>query len=211
MNFPKKMMLGSVLLLGATSVLANTADLRVIGTIAPSACTPVFAGGAVVDYGVIPPATLGQTTGTTLAAHDVGYTITCNAPIAISTTWSDARAGTADLPGLNSFGLGAHNGVNIGRYSLTNIAAGTTGDGNPVSLIQRNTAGSGWVQPTNGFISNDGIREYSYAAVSSLVPGAYSVYSGTIRVTAYITPTQNLDMSTTVTLDGLSTMTVNYI
>jgi hypothetical protein len=211
MNFSKKMMLGTVLALSATSVLADTADLRVIGTIAPSACTPVFAGGAVVDYGVIPPATLGQTTGTTLAAHDVGYTITCNAPIAISTTWSDARAGTADVPGVNSFGLGAHNGVNIGRYSIASLATGATADGNPVSLIQQNNPGGAWVQSGTGIVSSDGVRQYSYAPVGTLVPGAYSTYTGTIRVIAYITPTQNLDMSTTVTLDGLSTMTVNYI
>jgi hypothetical protein len=211
MNFSKKMMLGTVLALSATSVLADTADLRVIGTIAPSACTPVFAGGAVVDYGVIPPASLGQTTGSTLAAHDVNYTITCNAPLPISTTWSDMRAGTPDLPGLASFGLGTHNGVNIGRYSLANIVAGTTADGNPVDVIQQNNPGSAWVKATTADIANDGIRQYSYAQVGSLVPGNYSVYAGAIRVTAYITPTQNLDMSTQITLDGLSTMTVNYL
>ncbi|WP_408980587.1 DUF1120 domain-containing protein [Pseudomonas sp. B21-032] len=52
-------MLGSVLLLSATSVFADNADLRVIGTIAPSACTPVFVGGAVVDYGVIASGNVG--------------------------------------------------------------------------------------------------------------------------------------------------------
>ncbi|WP_371355678.1 DUF1120 domain-containing protein [Pseudomonas chlororaphis] len=217
MNFPKKVMLGSVLLLGATSVLADTADLRVIGTIAPSACTPVFAGGAVVDYGVIPPATLGRTTETTLASHDVNYTITCNAPIAISTTWTDARLGTAvrldtATPGnLNDFGLGAHNGVNIGRYWIFNVAANTTADGNPVDLIQQNNSASAWIHATIAQAATDGIRQYSYAPVGTLVPGAYTTYAGTLRVNAFITPTQNLDMSTEITLDGLSTMTVNYL
>ncbi|PMY30932.1 hypothetical protein C1Y35_30880 [Pseudomonas sp. GW456-L14] len=214
MNFPKKVMLGSVLLLGATSVLADNADLRVIGTIAPSACTPVFTGGATVNYGAIPPASLGQTTETTLAARDVAYTITCNAPLVISTTWRDARAGTATTgaaPAINYFGLGQHDGTNIGRYQIANVVAGTTADGNAVDVIQKNTATGPWILSNLGTVANDGIRQYSYAPVGTLVPGAYSTYAGTIRVTSVITPTQNLNMNTEVTLDGLSTMTVNYL
>ncbi|UVL63611.1 hypothetical protein LOY54_10230 [Pseudomonas sp. B21-032] len=160
---------------------------------------------------LLPPATLGQTTETVLASRDVGYTITCNAPVSISTTWADARAGTVDGPNINRFGLGSHKGVNIGRYIIANVTAGTTADGNPVAVIQKNTPADAWFGATAGTVANDGLRQYSYAPVGTLVPGAYSTYAGTIRVTATINPTQNLDMSTEITLDGLSTMTVNYL
>ncbi|WP_371355679.1 DUF1120 domain-containing protein [Pseudomonas chlororaphis] len=212
MNFPKKVMLGSVLLLGATSVLADTADLRVIGTIAPGACTPVFAGGATVDYGVIPLSSLSQTAATTLAPHEIGYTITCNAPISISTNWSDSRAGTVSTPNVNLFGLGTHNGVNIGNYRTVQIVAGATADGNPVSLIQRANPTAAWTAGGNTInVASNGLVEVSYAPVGTVVPGAYSEYAGMLRVTATIDPVQNLDTSTEVTLDGLSTMTVNYL
>ena len=212
MNFSRKVMLGSVLLLGASNVFADTADLRVIGTIAPPACTPVFAGGATVDYGVIPNSTLNRAADTTLAGHDVNYTITCNAPIPIFTTWTDARAGTVTTPNAVRFGLGTHNGVNIGRYGISFIVAGTTADGGPVSLLQRANPTANWTAGVNTIqVNNDGLRANSFAPVGTLVPGAYSTYAGTIRVTAIIDPLQNLDLSTDVTLDGLSTMTVNYL
>ncbi|WP_273828370.1 DUF1120 domain-containing protein [Pseudomonas sp. SBT1-2] len=214
MNFPKKMMLGSVLLLGASSVFANTADLRVIGSIAPSACTPVFAGGAVVDYGVIPNTSLNPTASTTLAPRTINYSITCNGPLPISTSWSDTRSGTA-IPGalaaINYFGLGTHSGDNIGNYMIENIVAGTTADGNPVTVVQRNSNTETWFLATTATVANNGIRQYSYAPVGTLVPGAFSTYAGALRVTATIAPTQSLDMSTEVTLDGLSTMTVHYL
>ena len=216
MNFSKKVMLGSVLLLSATSVLANTADLRVIGTIAPSACTPVFNGGATVDYGIIPNTSLSSTEQTTLAPKDIGYTITCNGPLPVYTSWSDGRSGTAVPGGVdvrNNFGLGTHDGVNIGRYTVSNITTGSTGDGNPVAVIQRNSSTSAWIAPSpnGGEVTANGSRHYSFAPVGTLVPGAYTVFVGSLRVTPTIAATNTLDMSEEVVLDGLSTMTVNYL
>ena len=216
MSFSRKVMLGSVLLLSATSVLANTADLRVIGTIAPSACTPVFNGGATVDYGIIPNTSLSSTEQTTLAPKDIGYTITCNGPVPIYTSWSDGRSGTA-VPGgadvRDNFGLGTHGGANIGRYTIRNIATASTGDGNPVRVIQRNTSTQGWfaASPDGGEVTAGGTRNYSFAPVGTLVPGAYTVFVGSLRVTPTIAATSTLNMSTEVVLDGLSTMTVNYL
>jgi hypothetical protein len=214
MNFPKKVMLGSVLLLSATSVFAETADLRVIGTIAPSACIPVFAGGATVDYGVIPGDSLGNSTATNLAVRQVGYTITCNAPIAISTTWSDGRAGTANPVGGTRFGLGTHSGAPIGSYRLFQSMT-VTGDGNPVALISRGPGSTGaWLAANPGAngaaIGTDG-NQYSFAPTGTMVPGAYQVYGGSINVIGTIAPTNTLDRTTEITLDGLSTMTVSYL
>ncbi|WP_447776815.1 DUF1120 domain-containing protein [Pseudomonas chlororaphis] len=213
MNFPKKVMLGSVLLLGATSVFADTADLRVTGTIAPGACTPVFVGGAVVDYGIIPISSLSKTEVTAIGTKDIGYTITCNAPIPISTTWTDSRAGTASAASVYNFGLGNHNGVPIGLYTM-NFRNGATADGNPVDIIERLTPGSAWINNNSGGayngVGHDG-REHSYASPGTLSPGAYSVYTGVLAVTARINRTDALDLTTEVTLDGLSTMTVNYL
>jgi type 1 fimbria pilin len=220
MNFPKKALLGSLLALSATSAFAiDTADLRVIGTIAPTACTPTFAGGGVVDYGRITTATLSRTNVTTLPTRTINYTITCDAPIALGTSWTDSRA---DSPNSNempagvaasyAFGLGKHGSANIGRYLLNQPRTSTTGDGNPVEVIVSDN-GSGWyapVQPYN-ILSRGTSRIQSYAPVGTLVPGVYSEVSGTVEVTASISPTSTLDLTSTVNLDGLSVMTVRYL
>lgn len=215
MSFPKKILLGSLLALGSTSVFAaDTADLRVIGTIAPTACTPTFAGGATVDYGLIPSSTLNANATTVLASKPISYSITCDAPIAIGTSWTDARSGTSygGNPYVTRFGLGAQDGVNVGFYTVVYTAAGNLGDGQPVDLIRRANATAAWTAaPAQSQTLTNGDFTHSFAATSTLVPAAYTNYSGTVNIQATIAPTSTLDMSRTITLDGLSTMTVRYL
>ncbi|MGV8889716.1 MAG: DUF1120 domain-containing protein [Pseudomonas sp.] len=212
MNFPKKALLGSLLLLSATSAFAvDTADLRVIGTIAPTACSPAFGSGATVDYGNIPTASLSATQLTPLADHTISYTITCDAPISIATSWSDNRAGTSSLSNIAAFGLGLQGAAKIGYYTIAQVAGSATGDGVPVDIIQKNTAASSWVLATTAQQTNDSIRMYSYAPTGTLVPGSYTNFSGTLMVTAKIAPTSTLDLSNSITLDGLSTISVRYL
>jgi hypothetical protein len=218
MMFPKKVILGTALLLSAGSVLANTADLRVIGTIAPPACTPTFAGGGVVDYSNIAPNTLGPTTETALMPRNIAYTISCDSPIPIAASWSDARSGTAvsgdtaAAGGIYDFGLNSHNSVNIGRYTVTHLT-GATGDGNVVHMLWRTNSGSAWVSPSTGAsppAAHNG-WQLSFTQTGGTVPRAYTTYAGTLQVQGYITPRNRLNLSTEATLDGLTTMTVSYL
>jgi hypothetical protein len=212
MSFSKKVLLGSLLAFSASSAFAiDTADLRVIGTIAPTACIPTFAGGGVIDYGVIPTASLSPTVATPLQVRPVSYTISCDAPIAIGTSWTDSRTSSAVGGGNTAFGLGMQGAASIGRYTIAQPAgSGATGDGNPVDLIGRGTAGV-WVAVVGGVQTNSGQVIQSYAAPGTLVPAAYSTYTGTFDVAPIIHPTSTLDMSNSITLDGLSTMTVRYL
>ncbi|CAI8855789.1 DUF1120 domain-containing protein [Pseudomonas chlororaphis] len=211
MNFSKKTLLGSLLLLSATSAFAvDTADLRVIGTIAPTACTPTFAGGGTIDYGLIPSASLNATTPTTLADRTITYTITCDAPISIGTSWTDNRQDSTTRATYS--GLGKHMGANIGHYIMRAVPAATTADGNPVDLIWRENASTAWgLTTTTSVLWPNGVRTQSYAPPGTLVPGAYTNYSGTVNVSTIIAPTSTLDMTSSITLDGLSTMTVRYL
>lgn len=213
MNFPKKALIGSLLLMSATSVFAvDTADLTVIGTIAPTACTPTFAGGGVVDYGNIPTASLSPTVRTTLAAMPIAYTIHCDAPISVGTSFTDSRAASSTGGvNLNLFGLGMQGANKIGNYSIAHVLTAATGDGAPVAVIQRTAPGGAWVAPTNGFASGDGVVVYSFAPTGTLVPGTYSDFGGSLNIAATIAPTDTLDLSSSITLDGLSTMTVRYL
>lgn len=213
MSFSKKALLGSLLALSTTSVFAvDSADLRVIGTIAPGACTPTFTGGGTIDYGVITIASLSQTAETALSPRSIGYTITCNAPIPISLTWGDSRGGSVTAPSAARFGLGTHSGANIGRYTIQSIVAGTLGDGAAVALLQRANPTTAWSPGSNTiFNANDGLLATSFAEIGERVPNAYSTYTGTLSVITTINPLQGLDTTTEITLDGLSTMTVNYL
>ncbi|MDI3270808.1 DUF1120 domain-containing protein [Pseudomonas sp. AL03] len=213
MNFPKKALLGSLLALSATSAFAvDTADLRVIGTIAPTACTPTFAGGGVVDYGNIPTASLSASVATPLAAKDITYVIHCDAPISIGTSWGDSRAGSSISGGGFAFGLGTQGVAKIGRYGVTHMTGLTTGDGTTVDIIFKQGNGPWTLGNAGGSpVASDGTVIQSYAPVGTLIPGAYTDIAGTLRVGATIAPTSTLDLSTAITLDGLSTMTVRYL
>lgn len=216
MNFPKKTLFASLLMVSATSAFAvDTTNLTVIGTIAPTACTPTFAGGGVVDYGNIPTASLSSTAETPLATRTVTYTISCDAPISIGTSWTDARSETSTGPVANFFGLGTHAGANIGHYSMfqNSASGGATGDGAPVDVIFRNSPTDAWAAPGAGAgtIVGNGVRVHSFAPTGTLIPGTYSTVTGSILLTAIIAPTNTLDLSSSVVLDGLSTITVRYL
>ncbi|WP_073523168.1 DUF1120 domain-containing protein [Pseudomonas fluorescens] len=212
MSFSKKVLLGSLLALCTTSVFAvDSADLRVIGTIAPAACTPTFAGGGTVDYGLISTSSLNAATATPLAKKTIDYNITCDAPISISTAFTDSRAGTAFIPGPASFGLGMQGAATIGRYTVAHVVGSATGDGNAVVILQQNNPTRPWAATVTGDVYHDGLRTYSYgSAASPDTPGTYTTVTGTLAVTATIAPTDTLNLSETITLDGLSTMTVRY-
>ena len=212
MSFSRKLLLGSLLAVSANSAFAvDTAELRVIGTIAPTACTPNFAGGGVIDYGVIPPASLSPTVATPLQVRTMSYTITCDAPIAIGTSWQDSRVSSAVGGGPTGFGLGLQGTASIGRYTLAQRpGSGATGDGAPVDLISRNGTAPR-IAVVGGGQNNAGAVVQAYAAPGTLIPAAYSIYTGIFEVAPSISPTSTLDMSNSITLDGLATMTVRYL
>ncbi|MGE1154553.1 DUF1120 domain-containing protein [Pseudomonas kitaguniensis] len=213
MNFPKKLVLGSLLLLGANSAFAlDRAELTVIGTIAPTACTPTFAGGGIVDYGLIPSSTLDPAVATVLATRSISYTIHCDAPISVGTSWTDERSGSSPIDNTSNFGLGMQGANKIGSYTLRQLTADATGDGASVNLVFRNGTTGAWAQAdASSSQLNNGTRMQSYAPLTTLVPGAYTDFGGTIQVITSIAPTNTLDLTTAVTLDGLSTMTVRYL
>ncbi|WP_139319892.1 DUF1120 domain-containing protein, partial [Serratia marcescens] len=52
----------AVLATNSTAVMAESIDVKVIGTITPTACKPNFGGGGTIDYGNIQPASLSNDT-----------------------------------------------------------------------------------------------------------------------------------------------------
>lgn len=215
MRFPTKALLVSLILASASNAFAaSTAELKVIGTVIPGSCTPVFAGGGTVDYGKISAGNLSATAVSILQPRQIAYTITCDAPIVIATSWVDNRLSSAYNPVESVFGLGTQGAAKIGRYRMKVTPAETLADGAAVDTITTDGAGGVWTSSAAvGNIITQGSRDriFSFAAPGTLVPAAYTTYAGAISVLAQIAPTDTLDMTAPVVLDGLSTMEVRYL
>ncbi|MHC8375392.1 DUF1120 domain-containing protein [Pseudomonas sp. MDT1-16] len=106
------------------------------------------------------------------------------------------------------FGLGKQDATNIGLYTIAPVNA--TGDGTPVDLIMSDT-GAPWVAASGSNMAHDYNRIVSFAPAGTVVPGAFQNFSGTFNVTATIAATSTLDLSQSITLDGLSTLEVRYL
>ncbi|WP_407351386.1 DUF1120 domain-containing protein [Luteimonas sp. R10] len=195
---------------------AETAELRVIGTIVPGACAPVFTGGGTVDHGTIFAGTLNTDAQTTLPDKTVGLTITCEAPTRMAITMTDERAASV-VPGLTTisgysdewhYGLGTSAGSNIGVYALQ--LSGETGDGGAARRVRSIDGGATWVV-FGGAMVPDG-RMISFAAPTGTTdPVAFTTVTGNIRVVTTIDKAENLDLTNDVPLDGLATLEVTYL
>jgi hypothetical protein len=212
MKFKTKSILAAVILAGVTNVFAgSTAQLKVIGTLLPSACDVDFAGGGIVDYGYIFATDLSATNTTQLQPRTIGYTIVCNAPITIATSWTDQRTNSVSAVTRWRFGLGLQGTNKIGYYSISNVNGQVTVDGAGVEHIWADGLGQPWnSQPGNMTNTVDG-QVVSYTLPGNRAPVAGINYVGNLQIEANIAPTNTLDMTTPVVLDGLATMEVFYL
>lgn len=226
----------AVLATTSTAVMAESIDVKVIGTITPTACKPTLTGGGTIDYGVIPPASLKKDTFTVLDEKQVDFNITCDAPakVAIHAIGSKPNTstdiGNGGEIGYNSFdgeifgvkkvnvdGLGlTDNGKKIGGYGLRLVPGAYTVDGNKADTIRRKSPTEKWESSaafdggsifTN--VSKD--MQLSWAEAGQLAPTAFTTVAGKLGVQAYITKTSELDLTKPVKLDGLTTLELVYL
>ncbi|TSD60059.1 DUF1120 domain-containing protein [Variovorax sp. KBS0712] len=196
---------------------ADSAELRIAGTIAPSPCTPAFTGGGVVDYGKIPAKSLNSTAQTTLADKTIQLSVTCDAPLLFGFKVIDERASTAvtsltTIAGYapnKKFGLGASDGKNIGAYSL--VVASQTADGGSATSIGTMNGGVNWATHPPGFgLMADG-GEIISTRVDGQGPSARRSGTADIRVVTAIDKGSNLPLTHAIPLDGLSTFELVYL
>ncbi len=196
---------------------AESAELRITGTIVPAACTPAFAGGGVVDYGNIPAGSLNQTAQTTLADKSTQLTLTCDAPALFAFKVVDDRAGTAvvsleTIPTYTEnmkFGLGAAGGKNIGAYSLQ--ITGETSDQGATNHLASLDGGTTWSVFGGGMVG-DGSRLIGFGdSATGKTPSAHTSITADIRVVTAIDKGSNLPLTQKIPLDGLSTFEVVYL
>ena len=95
MNAVKKTACALAVLATSTAAMAESVDVKVIGTITPTACKPTLSGGGTVDYGIIPPASLKKDAFNQLDKRQLDFAITCDAPAKVAIA---AKSGPSWLP-----------------------------------------------------------------------------------------------------------------
>ncbi|MBH3259850.1 DUF1120 domain-containing protein [Serratia marcescens] len=218
----------AVLATTSTAVMAEgSVNVKVIGTITPTACKPILAGGGTIDYGVIPPASLNKDTLNQLNNKQLDFAITCDAPAKVSLTAINGRPKTAagttenDLSGpvpngiSNSngssvVGLGLDGNKKIGGYNLA--ISDVLADGNKVDYIYSHDKQKWYAEPSGKSAMFDSRYQVSaWAKPGTLTPIAFTTLAGKLNVQAYLNKASELDLTKPVKLDGLTTLELVYL
>jgi hypothetical protein len=230
-NLKKTVCALAVLATTSLPALAESIDVRVIGTIDPAACTPTLSGGGTVDYGTIKPTALATDAFTVLEEKQLDFAINCDAPAKVAITAHSQRGTTAvktdgtlaeiaAFPGLFGgvgntavVGLGLDGTKGIGGYAIR-LATGTmTADGVAVDSIIANNNTTSWGSTAYGnlFTSIDNQRYSSWAKTGTTTPIAFTTLAGKLGVQAYINKASELNLTKPVALDGLATLELVYL
>ncbi|HCL6102204.1 DUF1120 domain-containing protein [Enterobacter cloacae subsp. cloacae] len=226
----KKGMLVTALALSVnTAMAAQSIDIKVTGKILPSSCTPAFpSGGGVADFGTMKVSSLNSTSVTPLAdMKEIPVTITCEEATRVAVKFTDMRddSSPTELMVLNhlggsaqfTFGLGMYNGKKIGGYSLALLrteGANTNDAGDSLYPMLSLDGGNGWGYRGNEYleISSDNREIYGFGTErSSGVLSAQSKINFKVAVEAGINPTNDLNVTDEVTLDGLTNVELVYL
>jgi len=218
----------AVLATTSTTVMAESIDVKVIGTITPTACKPTLTGGGTIDYGTIPPASLKKDAFNPLGNKQLDFAITCDAPAKVALKAINGRpntvagregdgAGSASYrpAGINGnvadyvVGLGLDSGKKVGGYAIA--MTDITADGQSVDYGFKGDADAEWsTWPKSYFYYSSPIIS-SWFKSGTKDPIAFTTLAGKLNVQAYINKASELDLTKPVKLDGLTTLELVYL
>lgn len=222
-------------------VPAETVSVSIVSALAPTACTPTLTGGGVVNYGTILTSQLSATVFTALPIRQIGLTISCDAPAKVAIKSLSGRigslAGSTESPqgvGLNpvtllgiasgfpvvALGFDIDGTTKIGGYAIGTLVGSFTADGVAVAIVgQRSaTTPTSWVAQNDStansslYTSFNGQFKYvSWASASTVIPVAAQIFTGTLRLQAYLNRTTAFNFNHPIHLNGLSTLEIIYL
>jgi type 1 fimbria pilin len=216
----KLALLPLTLMFAANAALAaNSVDLRVTGTITPSACDISLAGGDF-DLGIIPVSDL-STSGVS-ARQPVGgktLSITCSGATMVGLKAIDNRASSlpSGASSEDAFGLGMDGANNpIGSYTIDLVQAGAQVNGAGAVFADTDNMGQSWryygnqdVFPMTAY--NNYPRVFSMAPQTGGGVIPVTSMSTQLQVSATIQPKSALDTSSEITIDGSATIELVYL
>ncbi|MCT4704950.1 DUF1120 domain-containing protein [Enterobacteriaceae bacterium H11S18] len=221
----------AVLAATTTSVMAaESVDVKVTGTVSPSACTPTLSGGGLVDYGTIKASTISADAYTVLDWKSLNFNIHCDAPAKVAVKAVNNRPNTAagvtespsgagpspvqlqpEMPTSAVVGLGMADTAKIGGYTLQLTDAKV--DGNDVANIWQRAGDPTWIDNAGNYSLYGKVYSTisSWGAAGTLEPVAFQDMSAKIDVRAYINKGSQLDLTKEIALDGMSTIEIVYL
>jgi hypothetical protein len=222
-KLPLLRFVSTLLFLSNTALAANSVDLRVTGTITPSACDISLIGGDF-DLGAISANTLAATTTTTLPVS-AGKTlnIVCSGATQVAFKAIDNRAssvpsGIAQIA-VSAFGLGM-DGVNkpIGYYQIQMQAATVLVDGAAGKYKASDDSGASWFTfaATELSMVSFALSPRIYALDlttngNASQPTPITNASVGLQVVATIQPESTLDTNSQIIIDGSATIELVYL
>lgn len=213
-----------------TAMAAQSIDIKVTGKILPSSCTPAFpSGGGIADFGTMKAASLNSTSMTPLAdIKEIPVTITCEEATRVAVKFTDARDDSSPTESvkINSnfsgspfymFGLGLYNDKKIGAYALAlSRTQGVNTNDTGESLYPMASVDAGKTWGTKGIdylqITSNNSEIYGFSTErSGSELSAQSKINFKVAVSATINPTNDLNVTDEVTLDGLTNVELVYL
>lgn len=234
MNMNKSVCAISFAMVFSSFAMAESLDVRVVGTITPAACKPRLNGGGIIDYGTIRPDTLKKDAYTVLDEKQLDFSITCDAPAKVALRTINGRpnsvagAGNDSVGGssiapvpifgsavISVAGLGIDGTKRIGGYGIRIPNGSVILDGKGANGIYKEGSANTWTvsdsTSSSGSLLSHVVRYQSWAERDSLEPVAFTNMSGKLAVQAYINKASELDLSKPVKLDGLTTLELIYL
>ncbi|MNB62450.1 hypothetical protein D3C81_28990 [compost metagenome] len=206
---------------------ADTAVLKVQGTLIMGSCTPSLPSDGVVDFGAIPVDSLSNSVVNQLGQKDITLTLTCTSPTKVAWSIADDRADSVvdTAPQIDThpaspdteFGLGkTADNVDLGSYAVIARDNPTTGDvmidGAVGKIALSSDEGANWT-PGNGAginLHSDGTRILTFSDdLGSPVP--FEVATQHLTVGAAVQDSKTLAITDDTPLDGQATISVKYL
>jgi hypothetical protein len=191
-------------------------ELTLNAHFAPAACEINLSNGGVIDFGRMLAKSLNADRDTALASRNLTLNIGCDGPTRFALLMQDNRKGSA-TGGTDetAYGLGVDNSRNkIGRYFLLFDPFDMQADVLPgLYRTDSTTSGVAW-SSSNGFpipIGQNSWMGFTELSGSHAGPSAIQNLNGQISLRAILSPTNSLDLSTDVLLDGSGTIEIKYL
>ncbi|NUT76541.1 DUF1120 domain-containing protein [Pseudomonas sp. C1C7] len=182
---------------------------------APAACEPVLSNGGVVDFGNISQNDLKVDKSTRLPPRSLTLRVGCDAPTAFAMIMHDNRPGSATVDSEIYYGLGMDSRNNkIGLYSLNIDPVSVSADNfGRLYRTDSTTGGTAWSTSSASPIpiGKNSYLGFTDSAGSSAGPVMIQNFTTTVTVDAVIAPTNSLDLSTAIHLDGAGTIEIIYL
>ena len=192
------------------SMAANSVDIAVTGTITPSACNIILIGGDI-NYGNI-QLNAASFAFTNLPTQNRSLEISCSGPTLVGIRGIDNSQNLPPLPQSTNFGLGLDaSGNNIGGYYIGMEQFNSTLNGSSGFYRASTDGGVSW--DFNGPIivssGDDWISSWSTTTFGS--PAPISTLVQPLKIVTSISPSDNLDTSTEITINGSATIELVYL